>query len=329
MSTVLAILAKENWDYVFGREERARVEKIAGTPLEFYTLDSILAKPEPLSTVETLFTGWGMGPCDADFLRLAPRLKLVIHAAGSVRGIAREAMWDRGVRITTANDALAISVAEFVVAQVIFALKGVVGNAHTVRSKRVFTRVPAPGVYGSTVGLISLGTVARHLISLLRPFGLSIVAYDPFCTPEQARSLGVRLCSLDEVFEVSDVVSLHTPWLPETERMIRASHFEKMKPWTTFINTARGAVVDEKDLVDVFTKRSDLFAFIDVTYPEPPVPDSPLYTMPNVLLTPHIAGCLDADCRRLGKMAADEYERYLRGEHLLGEVTRERARFIA
>jgi phosphoglycerate dehydrogenase-like enzyme len=324
MSTVLAVLYEQHWEHVFGPEERARVEKLTGEPLEFYE-----KKPERLATVETLFTGWGMGPCDADFLRLAPKLKLIIHAAGSIRSIARDAMWQRGIRITTANDELAVSVAEFTVAAIVFALKGVWGNAFSVRDHRSFWRSPAPGMYHATVGLISLGTVARHLIAMLRPFDLKVIAYDPFCTPEQARSLGIKLCSLDEVFEKSDVVSLHTPWLPETERMIRGTHFEKMKPWTTFINTARGAVIDEKELIEVFGKRSDLFAYLDVTHPEPPVENSPLYTMPNIMLTPHIAGCVEADCRRLGKMAIDEYERFLRHEPMRGEVTRERARFIA
>ena len=103
--------------------------------------------------------------------------------------------------------------------------------------------------------------------------------------------------------------------------MLRQPHFAAMKPGATFINTARGAVVHEQELINVLKERSDLFAVLDVTDPEPAAPDSPLYTMPNVVITPHIAGSLGHECRRLGRMMIEEFQRYSRGEPLLSEVT--------
>jgi phosphoglycerate dehydrogenase-like enzyme len=125
------------------------------------------------------------------------------------------------------------------------------------------------------------------------------------------------------------VVSLHTPWLKETEGMITGQHIASMRPGATFINTARGAVVREQELIDVLQQRPDLFAVLDVTYPEPPAPDSLLYTLPNVVVTPHIAGPVGDECHRLGRYMVEELWRYLHGEELRWGITREMAKVLA
>lgn len=107
----------------------------------------------------------------------------------------------------------------------------------------------------------------------------------------------------------------------DTEKMLRREHFEVMKPGATFINTARGAVVDEAGMIEVLKSRPDLFAVLDVTYPEPPLPDSPFYDLPNVVLTPHIAGSMGNECRRMGRYMIDEFRRYQAGEPFHYEVT--------
>ena len=97
-----------------------------------------------------------------------------------------------------------------------------------------------------------------------------------------------------------------------------------MKPYSTFINTSRGAVIRENEMIEVLRQRPDLWAVLDVTYPEPPPPDSPLYTLPNVLLTPHIAGSMGEECRRQGRYMIEELERYLAGQPLSWAVTKEK-----
>lgn len=111
--------------------------------------------------------------------------------------------------------------------------------------------------------------------------------------------------------------------------MIQGRHFALMKPDATFLNTARGAVVDEEGMIEVLQNRPDLMAVLDVTYPEPPKPGSPLYTLPNVVLTPHIAGSLNQECRRMGRYAVEECRRYLRGEKLHWQVTEAMAATLA
>jgi phosphoglycerate dehydrogenase-like enzyme len=171
--------------------------------------------------------------------------------------------------------------------------------------------------------------VGRLVRERLRPFDLRVVAYDPFVTPEEAHVLGVDLMSLEDLFASSDVVSLHVPLLPETEGMILGSHLASMKRNATLINTSRGAVVREAEMVEVLGERPDLWAVLDVTHPEPPEPDSRLYNRPNVVLTPHIAGSLGNECRRMGRLVVDELRRYVAGEPLKHEITRERAALMA
>ena len=111
--------------------------------------------------------------------------------------------------------------------------------------------------------------------------------------------------------------------------MITGEHLASMKANAAFINTARGAVVREDEMVEVLRQRPDLYAILDVTYPEPPEPGSPLYTLPNVVLTPHIAGSMDNECRRMGRYAIEDCRRYLAGEPLQWQITREQAATLA
>ncbi len=111
--------------------------------------------------------------------------------------------------------------------------------------------------------------------------------------------------------------------------MITGAHFASMKPNACFINTARGAVVREQEMIEVLKQRADLYAILDVTHLEPPEPDSPLYALPNVVLTPHIAGSLDRECQRMGRIVVEELERYLRGEPLKWAISREQAARLA
>ena len=128
--------------------------------------------------------------------------------------------------------------------------------------------------------------IGQLLARRLQSHELRVLAYDPFFTQEQADELGLRvhLCSLEQLFAASDVVSLHTPSLPSTRGLITRQLLASLKPHATFINTARGAVVDEPGLIGVLQQRPDLMALLDVTTRAPS--GSPLYTLPNVFLFP-------------------------------------------
>lgn len=111
--------------------------------------------------------------------------------------------------------------------------------------------------------------------------------------------------------------------------MVGEKHFAAMKPGASFLNTSRGAVVDEEALIKVFRERSDLFALLDVTYPEPPPSDSPLYDLPNVVITPHIAGSLDLECRRMAHYMIEEFRLTLAGKSTRWMISKEKAQIMA
>lgn len=326
----LVVLDAQAFELIYGAEYLAEIARRVELPCGPVTREQLAAQPELLGEVEVIFSGWGAPILDAAFLASAPKLRAVFYGAGTIRYFTSDEFWARGIIISSAYAMNAVPVAEFTLASILLSLKNVWQSALGARSLGRFPeRSRCAGAFGSKVGLISLGMIGRLVRERLRPFDLEVLAYDPFMTPEQATVLGVEMVSLDEIFRQCDVVSLHTPWLQSTEGMIQGRHFELMKPHATFLNTARGAVVRENEMIDVLSRRTDLTALLDVTHPEPPVNDSPLWKLPNVVLTPHIAGSQDRECRRMGRLMLDEFDRWVRGENLKWAISKEKAALLA
>lgn len=316
----------ESLTAVYGDNEKTALNEM----ISFVDPERKVSLGHPLcgdfSFVEALFTGWDSPRLDSSLLDLFPSLRVVFHAGGSVKFLVTDQMWERGIRLTTAARANAVPVAEFTFAHIILSLKQVFQNAAAARHLRRFGRNDAtmPTGYGSVVGIISAGLIGRMVAERLRTMDVRVLCYDPYLTANDALMLGVERCSLDDLFIQSNVVTCHTPLLPETTYLIRERHFASMKPGATFINTARGAIVDEPGMIAVLARRPDFFAILDVTDPEPPATSSPLFELPNVLLTPHISGSIGRECRRMGRMMVDEVRRFYTGQPLLGEVHREK-----
>ena len=324
----LFCLRTNAYEMVYGPEELEDIKQLVDIYAPPQTAASVREDPSVLAEADVILAGWGMARMDEAFLAAAPNLKAVFYGAGSIRGFATDAAWDRGILITSAYAANAIPTAEFALAQILYALKrGWYFALAIKREGRYPPRERVPGAYGSHVGLISLGMIGTYVAKLLQPFDVNVLAYTS--SEQKAASLGAERCSLEEVFQRSDVVSLHTPWLKATEGLISGELLASMKPNATFINTARGAVVREDEMIEVLRQRPDLFAVLDVTYPEPPKPGSPLYTLPNVVLTPHIAGSLNDECRRMGRYAVEELQRYVHGEPQQWAISREQAASLA
>lgn len=277
-----------------------------------------------LAETEIIFATWGMPRLDAEFLAAAPRLRAVLYAAGSVKGIATPEAYQREVVISSAWQANAIPVAEYALATILLGLKRFWGSQRLLletgwREAEFFI----PGAFRSNVGLVSLGAIGKLVAGFLATHEVNILAYDPFLDPTEAAALGVTLVSLEEIFAKSNVVSIHAPWLPETEKMINAPLLRSMRPGATLINTSRGAVIDESGLCEVLAARPDLTAVLDVTHPEPPPEHSPLRTLKNVVLTPHIAGSMGGEIARMGHWMIEELDRYLAGKPLRHAVSQE------
>ncbi|MEU1369281.1 hydroxyacid dehydrogenase [Streptomyces sp. NPDC005803] len=280
-----------------------------------------LADPAPevaaaLAEAEVLFTCWGATPLTAPVLAAAPRLRAVVHAAGSVKHHITDACWERGIAVTSAAGANALPVAEFTLAAILFAGKRVLGSAQRYRTLRTahdwLTELDGTGNYRRTVGIVGASRIGRRVIELLRPFDLDVLLYDPYAGEAEAARLGVRLTTLDDLCAHSSVVSVHAPQLPETHHLIGAAQLAAMPSGATLINTARGSLVDEDALLAELTG-GRLHAVLDVTDPDLPVASSPLYDLPNVLLTPHVAGSLGNELHRMADQALDELERFASG----------------
>lgn len=321
------IFLADNWAYerVYGSElaaEFARRIDLIGPPLE---LSGVRAQMAILQHADVILASWGIPLLDAEFLSYAPNLRAVFLGAGSVKAVTSDAFWDRGIPIVSAYQANAVPVSEFALATILFSLKHGWRYALGMQRERRFIQKSedVPGAFRTTVGLVSLGAIGRRVAQLLQHFDVRVVAYDPFCEAAQAARGKIELMSLAEVFAKSHVVSLHAPLLPETEGMITGSLIASMRPGATLINTARGALVREREMIDILRTRADLTAVLDLTSPYPPAPDSPLFALPNVVLTPHIAGAADQECKRLGYCILEELDRFLAGEPLRWAITRE------
>lgn len=271
-----------------------------------------------LADVEIMVSSWGMPKLDVQFLAAAPRLKAIFYAAGTIKEFATAEMYERGIQVSSAAPANAVPVAEYTVGVILLANKRFFEFMRNTRDISKLTH-PAPGNYRRTIGIISASMVGRAVMRLLSQYDLDVLLYDPFMTAEQAREMGATKVELAELMAQADIVSLHAPNLPELHRMINAEMLALMKDGATFINTARGALVDETALIAELQSRR-IYAVLDVTDPEPPLADSPFFTLPNCIYTPHIAGSLGAECTRLADFAFAELERYLAAKPLKNVV---------
>ncbi|MFP4167050.1 MAG: hydroxyacid dehydrogenase [Opitutales bacterium] len=325
------VLNAESFELIYPPEIRRQLEGLADFIPEPVFTQHLEERMPDLAEVEVIFSGWGAPRMDQAFLDALPKLKAVFYGAGSIRGFVTPEFWDRGIRVTSAYAANAIPVSEYTLATILLSLKSFwhysrlakegKGRGNPARS--------AYGAYRARVGLVSCGMIARKVIERLLTFDLNVRVADPFLTDEEATRLGVERVPLDELFSECEVVSLHAPNLPETRRMIQGSHFKRMKKDATFINTARGAIVAEDELIEAAEQRPDLSFVLDVTAPEPPVPDSKFYSLANIVLTPHIAGSIGNEVERLGDYMLAEFRLYLEGCPLRWEITRETAEKMA
>lgn len=277
-----------------------------------------------LRSADVLVTGWGAPALGPVQLQEAPSLRLVAHAAGTVKGMLDPAVWEHGITVVTAAGENARPVAEYAVAVAVLANKVAFLSRESYRTHRRWPPfpepAPVPGNRAKVVGVIGASRVGRLVLDLLRPYELEAWVSDPLLDDAGAAALGARLVGLDELLTGADVVSLHAPLLPETVGMIDARRLALLKDGAVFVNTARGAIVDGDALVAEL-RGGRISAVIDTTDPEPLPPDHELFDLPNAFVTPHLAGSTGTELGRLADAAVDEVRRYVAGEPPLRQVT--------
>jgi len=296
---VLYLPTPEHTRKVFRRETYARMCRLfevrANPEERVYSSEEVA---ELVPGCDAVVTGWGTPPLTEEVFRMADRLRIIAHSAGSVKHmlseeVVRKYVLPKGIVVFSANEAIAYNVAEATVGMMIMAKRRFPEHIDAFRRRGVWRDpgIPWNGQFllGSTVGIVGASKVGRLVMKFLEPFGVRVLVYDPYISEWEAGRLGAEKVELEELFRLSDIVTVHAPATPETERMIRAEHFRLMKDGAAFINTSRGRLVDHDALFEE-ARTGRITVVLDVTDPEPLPPESPLRKLPNVYITPHVAG---------------------------------------
>lgn len=266
---------------------------------------------EILKDCDVALGSWGTPKPNETIMAGCPKLKLWVHAAGTVKGHFGPHLDGRDMKIATCKGAIAENVAEAAVAEVVIGLRRILPNAAENR-KGVAKRPDRVLVMSdATVGVIAASDVGRVAIRLLKAnCAREILVYDPYLSEDEAAEMGVtKVADLVELCRRSDAVTLHAPAIDACEKMLAAEHFQAMKDDCIFVNTARGTCIDEDALTAELAK-GRLFAFIDVSDPEPAAEDSPLRTLANCVYSSHLTG---GPGTNVGRQAVDDIAAFLAG----------------
>ncbi|ONK10524.1 hydroxyacid dehydrogenase [Streptomyces sp. MP131-18] len=321
--TALFALDGSNLPFLFPADVAAALAVLVDIDQDHAVTDFADAGVRPrLPDVEILITGWGCPLITPSVLDTLPRLRAILHTGGTVKKLLTPEVWERGIAVSTAAAANALPVAEYTLGMILLLGKDVFAAREDFRTSRTFAP-QAPGAdignAGRRVGIIGASRTGRRVIELLRPFDFDVLLHDPYVGAAEAEALGVRAASLEELLAASSLVSVHAPATAETHHLLDAARLALLPDGAALINTARGSLVDTDALVkELVTGR--IRAVLDVTEPEPLPADSALYRLPNVFLTPHIAGSMGNELRRLGLTAVREVERLLAGRPLAHRV---------
>jgi len=333
MKTAFITNQKDRFSYVYTKEMVDYLKKNALSDGYCYNYEEILENKDKFQNTEFIFSTWGMAEfTEEEIKEIFPSLKCVFYSAGTVQYFARPFL-NLGIKVFSAWAANAVPVAEYTVAQIILSNAGYFMSSKTASNgdyygaKEQFRKYR--GNYGAKVGIIGAGMIGKLVIEMLKAYKLEVLVFDPFLPDSKAEEMGVKKTTLEELFSECEVVSNHLANNEQTKGMLNKALFEKMKPYATFLNTGRGAQVVEADLIDVLKNRPDLIAVLDVTDPEPPVADSEFYSLPNCILTPHIAGSSGDEVHRMAEYMITEYENYINGKENNYEVTLEMLKTMA
>lgn len=315
---------------VYPREIKEQIEKIFDIKDFRYHKD--LLNDKDFQDVEYIFSTWYMPVLtEEEIKKIFPSLKAIFYSAGTVQAFARPFL-NLGIKVFSAWHANAVPVIEYSVSQILLATKGF--YYLTSLTKKSFDqalkeKINFKGNYNNNIGILGYGAIGRKVVEELLRHKLNIYVFAPNLSQEEADRLGIHKSNLDEIFDKCNVISNHLGNLPEIQKIIDARLINKLRDYTTFINTGRGQQVDENALIRKLEENKTICAVLDVFDPEPPVKDSKFFTLENAIITPHIAGSEGNEVQRMSQYMIDECKRYLKGEKCFYEVTLEMLKTMA
>ncbi len=279
-----------------------------------------------LSDCEIAFSTWGMPSFTKEEIKkYMPNLKAVFYSAGSVQYFAKP-FFESGVKVFSAYAANAVPVAEYTFAQITLAAKGYFQSAKQYRISPLGAKhhaETATGNYGCRIGLVGLGTIGCMVAERLKMLDAEVLACDPFVSEEKAKELNIKLVDMDTLFSQCDIISNHLADKPELKNIFNSKLFKKMKRHSVFINTGRGAQVDEFALALSLWLHPSRTVVADVHKHESTPWLSPLFWCRNAIITPHIAGSMGNEPQRMAHCMIDEMELFLHGKEAKYEILSE------
>lgn len=279
--------------------------------------ESLLQKVKGVEGLLTLLTD----KIDSQVMDAAgASLKVISQMAVGYDNIDVAAATARKIPVGHTPGVLTETTADFAWALLMSAARRIVEDDHYTRDGKWKTWMPTlllgPDVHGATLGIIGLGRIGQAVAKRAKGFDMRVIYHSPHRHPEIEKSLGIKYASLDSLYAKSDFISIHTPLNDSTYHLINDSALAKMKPSAILINTARGGVIDPEALHCALRDKKIAYAALDVTEPEPISPESPLLTLDNILITPHIASASIQTRNKMATMAAENLIAGLRGEKL-------------
>ncbi|MGB3414884.1 MAG: phosphoglycerate dehydrogenase [Microbacteriaceae bacterium] len=251
---------------------------------------------------------------DAEALSVAKKLKVIARAGVGLDNVDIKAATAAGVMVVNAPTSNITSAAELAIGHLLSLARQIPAANDSLKSGQ-WKRSSFNGVelFEKTVGIIGLGRIGSLVASRLAAFGTEIIAYDPYLTAARAQQMGVRSVSLDELLAESDFITIHIPKTPETVGLIGAAEFAKAKPNLRIVNASRGGIIDEDALYDALKNNVIAGAGLDVFNQEPPS-ESPLLSLPNIIVTPHLGASTDEAQEKAGIAVAKSVRLALSGE---------------
>lgn len=254
----------------------------------------------------------GLDEIDREALEAAPDLRVIARYGVGYNNVDLEAASKQGIIVTNTPGANAISVAELTVALILNMMRPIIPAVRGTKEGD-WPRFKGFSLEGKTIGLLGLGAIGKETAKRLVGFGCKIMAYDVYPDEKFAAEYQIEMSILEDVIGKSDIVSLHLPGTPETKEIVNAEFLNKMKTGAWLVNTARGDLIKEEDLVQALQTGKLRGAAIDVYLQEPPERENPLLALDQVITTPHMGAHSDSATNAMGRMALDECLRVLRG----------------
>ena len=283
----------------------------ASSPKEFH---------EHLSEADALLIRSG-AQVTAEVFEKAPKLRVIGRAGVGIDNVDVDAATARGVLVMNTPGGNAISVAEHTLALMLASARSIPAASESTKSgKWEKKKFLGTELRGKTLGIVGLGNIGLLVARRARPFGMELLAHDPFVNPDLARDRGVEMVSLDELFAKSDYISLHLSLTEKTRNLLNCETFAKLKDGVRIINCARGELIDADALHEALVSGKVAGAALDVFPVEPPPAGSPLLAEPGVIATPHIGGSTEEAQETVGIRIAEQVRDYLRSDVVLNAV---------